>query len=110
METPALAVDTPARGMTSLTVYMKQCVLVPCTAGPGLYKIVRAGPEPTFCGAGPGLKNIKHTGLGSGLGLVWPGRAWAGPGPNKNVNTKPRFFILILIKTDYKLYFRLMNV
>ena len=39
-----------------------------------------------------------------------PRRAWAVPEPNKNINTKPRFFILILIKTDYKLYFRLMNV
>ena len=61
---------------------------------------------------GPGRdwaeKNIKHIGLGPSVS--GPGRAWSGPGPNKNINTKPRFFILILIKTDYKLYFRLMNV
>ena len=33
------------------------------------------------------------------------GRAWAGPGPghNKNIHTKPRLLILLLIKTEYKL-------
>ena len=65
-------------------------------AGPGFYQILRAGPGLAWA------EKILNT-----LGL---GRAWAGPGPNKNTNTKPRFFILILIKTDYKLYFRLMNV
>ena len=39
----------------------------------------------------------------SGPGRAGPGRAWAGPGHNKNINTKPRLLMLLLIKTDYKL-------
>ena len=62
------------------------------------------GPSP----ARPGPQPAGRAGLGPSVN--WPGRAWAGPGLNKNINTKPRFFILILIKTDYKLYFRLKNV
>ena len=60
--------------------------------------------------AGP-LQNLNTSGLGrAGPSVSGPGRAWAGPGPNKNINTKPRFVILILIQTDYKLYFRSTNV
>ena len=32
-----------------------------------------------------------------------PGRAWAGPGHNKNIHTKPRLLIS-LSKTYYKLF------
>ena len=46
---------------------------------------------------GPGRASTKFRG---------PGRAGPRPGPNKNINTKPRLLISILIKTDYKLYFR----
>ena len=39
---------------------------------------------------------------------AWAEKILNTSGPNKNINTKPTLLILILIKTDYKLYFRLM--
>ena len=43
---------------------------------------------------------------GSAQYACWAGLGVSGPGPNKILIQNPDFFILILIKTDYKLYFR----
>ena len=78
-----------------LCVYMCACNLVPCT-GQAL------GPSPAYSPWAVPLQIF--------AGRARPGPTYCrpGPGPNKNINTKPRFFILI--KTDYKLYFWLLNV